>query len=210
MVSYHLKSQFAVLRFPWLVVPSGGKGMAPCSSTLWSCDYGTCPLSNFTVATASIVLRKDQISSLQLATTLTATKTATAAESSVSVTSIGITTPTVTASSTATCAASPHAIVTTAPANSTSTSSLAAVGAGVGVPIAIAAAAAIALLFRERRQSNRLRLENQQILAGRRDNESKAIPITYVSEARQPQELMGHQPQELMGNQPNGMAHRMG
>ena len=38
--------------------------MAPCSSTLWACDYGACPQGNFTVPNGNLVLRDYQASSL--------------------------------------------------------------------------------------------------------------------------------------------------
>ncbi|MCJ1434040.1 hypothetical protein MMC27_003406 [Xylographa pallens] len=52
---------------PTQVNPSGGKGMAPCSATFWTCDYGTCAQDNFTVPAGNLVLRDYQASSLGVA-----------------------------------------------------------------------------------------------------------------------------------------------
>ncbi|MCJ1297664.1 hypothetical protein MMC08_000452 [Hypocenomyce scalaris] len=169
----------------------GGKGMAPCSSDLYTCDYDTCYQSNFSLPSASIVLRSDQIAALSLATTVTTTATA----ASVTITSA----MTMTSSTRATCSSSQQGDpgdTHLAYSNSTNSSKLAAVGAGVGIPLAVAALVALALLLQEKRRSRRLKRENQQ-LAERRHYELKALNGKYGPQYYSTQELMGQEPHEL-------------
>lgn len=139
--------------------------MIPCSFSRYSCGYGTCSQSNFSLPFASITLRQDQVASLSLATTVTATATATATEKATSVTNTA--TP---AFATSTCSSFPQG---------DANPKLIAVGAGVGVPLGIAALAALALFFRERRQSKRLILEKGRMVVEHEEKVLKGIPEMY-------------------------------
>jgi len=141
------------------VVPSGGKGMAPCSSTLWSCDYGTCSQDNFSVPDGNIVLRPYQASSLGVdlpATTVTVASLGPSSASQTLTPSSG-TTPTNSVSGQTGSAA--------CTSSSTSNSEVIGVGVGVGVTLGIALIALLVLFYRERRRNARMQ-QSQNSLSG--------------------------------------------
>jgi hypothetical protein len=125
--------------------------MAPCSGTLFSCDYGTCSQDNFTIPDGNLVLRPYQASSLGVdlpATTVTVPSLGPTSAST-------ITTPTNTISSqtsSAACAASP-----------TNNSEVIGVGVGIGATMGIALVALIVLLYRERRRNARLQQSHNSL-----------------------------------------------
>jgi hypothetical protein len=123
---------FEVNRFLSQAVPGNEKTLAPCSATLWSCDYETCSLDNFTIPDGTLVLRPSQASSLGLdlaATTVTA---------------------------------APSDTVSGQTGSAACTSSLAGnsevigIGVGIGATLGIALIAMTIFFYRERRRNARL------------------------------------------------------
>ncbi|MCJ1321736.1 hypothetical protein MMC15_007081 [Xylographa vitiligo] len=165
------------------VNPSGGKGMAPCSATLWTCDYQTCALDNFTLPAGNLLLRDYQASSLGVAVAAsTITVLPTAASSTSTSTSTGSTSTSTSSTSTSTntsllplstpptlppsqstapppsAAASgppPSTTCVPPPTGPTSGATVIAVGVGVGAPMGLALAALLWMVCRERKRNAR-------------------------------------------------------
>lgn len=120
--------------------PAGGKGIVPCDSSTFSCQYNGCLQSNFTLPQGHIVLRNGQ--KLAEASASTVSNLPAAASPSKQG-------PIPTESASCPKHASPGE----------SGRKFAAIGAGIGVPLSIVLIVAATLFFRQRRKSHALAKE---------------------------------------------------
>jgi len=149
------------------VNPSGGKGMAPCSSTLWTCDYGTCAQDNFTVPDGNLVLRNYQASSLGVSV---AAATVTIVPTMVGSSLLPLSTTTSVNPGQSSAATSTNigggqtgsAACDSSSTSKASNSTIIAVGVGIGAPLGIALAALLLMFCRERKRNARLQQSQSQ------------------------------------------------
>ena len=152
--------------------PGGGKGIVPCSSDSFLCEYNGCLQNNFSIAQGEIFLRENQ--------NLNGTPSNAASTSQKIASSSPTPKPSPTISSTS---CSPNAT----PAQSLpvgASGKLAAVGAGVGAPLAVALLVAARLLLLEKRRSRALNAEKHQLTA-EADHYKREVDLQRVWTANQ-------------------------
>ena len=59
-----------------VVNPQGGKGIAPCGSYLWSCDYDSCSKGNFSLSMGDVIIHNYQAANLGISSQVTVSATA--------------------------------------------------------------------------------------------------------------------------------------
>lgn len=168
------------LWIPWLrltfdvqVKINSGKGLAPCSSNLWACDYNTCSQGNFTLPVGNIILHNYQAASLGISSQVTVNANAPLTTGSLTATTTSGQAATTSATPTpaATCISPADQQMAIASVNSDHEKKLAAVGAGVGVPLGIAVVAFLALFGLERRRNTQSSVERKNPLGQNMDQQ---------------------------------------
>ena len=208
--------------------PSGGKGMAPCSSTLWSCNYGTCAQDNFTVPNGNIVLREYQASSLgvsvaaltvtvaptMVGSSLLSASTATATDSGQSDTSQTAALGSATTSTVNVGGQNGSTTCTSASADKTSSSTIIAVGVGIGAPLGIALAALLLMFCRERKRNAHLQQSQDSLVEvenHNRNNMSSTMRCEMDGPGQERRMTVPELGGDMMGNElPEGNLRKLG